>query len=523
MNVSYENRGGVQQYDIALFVVSFTALVLFKTFPLAIVSPSIGTHADTYYHSIIPQIIIQTGSTPTQMDLPYTSLPVYFILQAMIFEICGLNNIIISNNLLYLFFVVEFLIIYYAYTEIMEHGITSKVKRMIMMVMPYVALYLYYPTAAPHFYALLIYTTLLLVLLLSQERKAVQRYISSSLMTAILALSISLSHHLTQMVLLISMIVFITLVLILRVRSHRNIGLPITIVIIVASAFSYRWSYYFEDTIRDVLLELLHLKLSVESVILSPLRFPKTLLLLNTVKRMFMVLFTVMAGANFINMITKRLIQKQLDVKTIYTLSAAIGGLSSALVFGIAAERLFVYTMLVLTPFVVNNLTSRSSETKRRVGYAVLITSLASFMVAFTYAIANTSIGPIYVKPDEDLLGHVLIEDLRLDVRNVVVLSDFYMAEILKLNVYKLDPSTPYNTVNIYHEYWPLYKDSFLLLTEGRHPLPVSLFAVITERTRLRFYAFYGLFLPGDPSSLSLQNVILSFGKSFVIYSSHKP
>lgn len=441
-----------------------------------------GTHVDSYYHSIIPTIISMTGDIPdpSKTGLRYASLPLYFVLQAILQNMLNLDSIT-ANSILYVVFAMTFLILLYtahhslsefALNENSQNALLGKLYITLNSTFLSVIIYIFYLSSGPHMYGLILFYFVVYLVIFSNTRD----FVKLTEMLIIYAISISLSHHISQ----VAVLSMLASLLLYALSAKKFLGnrynsvnsekfLYFTPLSIIIAIFVYQWFQYHINIIIQV-LELEGL-MKLNYVFYYPARTPFTEQVMIQTRRIAIVSYLVLQSLLYLGYLlaiknSKSLIKSlkndtkfEFYAKALITLTSV--GLPTLLLGGFAAERAVVYTsflitLMGLTSFIhliqVEFITKRKSVIPKIVVFALLTMTLTVYS---TYVVQNTLIQP-YIGRLSPQVHETHIAKYFVN-RNAhsdsSIFTDFFMAGFIRYYTYMRSPTTYYDSIRILDDY----------------------------------------------------------------------
>lgn len=465
-------------------------------------------HTDSYYHSVLASIVC-TRANLRDIDIPYASLPFYFLYQCIISQILGgaFDEMINTCNYLYLMFIL--IVVTYLYM-IMVYSFSPKLKTKEVMVgilvyiLPYTVGYLYYPTAAPHIYSLVLYLGMLHILSRTFLYQQPLRLNSGLLITiCLMNLAISYSHHLTQLILLTFVIIMVMVDLIMFKRINRStrdkINVSIAVVLVVLFSMMYSWATVgFSRVIKDVITSILSEGLTEgvrSAVMISGINLPWITYLLIHIKRVLMIVYIIIP----LFMIMKKIISAIIDTKapldheTRFYIAYIAGIIPSIITAPIALERPFIF----LAPLLLLQV-ARLIVLYRKLLLTMIIVMLSFSLsiVTFLHVELYYGIGAPHIKYAEDqtinTIANLLTETI---YRNCRIFTDFWTTGILR---YYTTTNLLATSLNINHVIDLIYTIAINEYHGAEYSSAICHLNIatcgvfiITERTIIRIHVFY--------------------------------
>lgn len=484
----------------SLLLASVILLVAIRAIPVFTFSYT-ALQPDTYYHSVIPRMIINTQHLPSESSLPYTSVPLFFIFHAMYAIVMGIDTIFCSN-ILYVIFLMVIALVYYVMVQhfmknilLISNSSTHRIASLSALV--YTVLFLYYPVAAPSFYATLLYV-ILVTQLFSCISTAPRRFVF--VVVTILVISISLAHHLTQLVLL-----FLTGGFLLNTlantgatsRRRNNIIISIIITSIVMTSIAYNVVYSFKGYITSLMDYLItdQFRESIMYASTFPSKLPNLISFFLHLYRALLIFYLFLA---FLYILKEGLIQNlirslflrrgYIDPRTTIVAMAISSSIPTLIVAFIALERIFIYTGILLIPYSMALMFLNHNYEKNGRGslytMAIIVLILITIVTPLVKVEMNFTAGPPHVTSEEDFCAHFLVrylDDTALITTNVA--TDFWMAGVLRY----------YTATSLNHILFSItdYDPKFynvLFNNSANNEL-----YIITERTLKRAYTLFGI------------------------------
>lgn len=492
-----------------IIVLLFVIITLLKVRSLVIYESS---HVDNYYHSTLSYAIYVRGRSEG-VEVSYASLPIYFIYQSILCQLLGgiFNTMIKVGNYLYLVFVL--IIIIYLYilmrsTSLSEFNVKSLTLGIVLYILPFVSSYLYYPTSAPHIYALSEYICLLQIYFL---RRSSLKFIDL-IPVSILSLIISLSHHLTQLVLL-AFSISIVLINTLISRRFKLTSLTISLVIIIINvllSIGYFWIMSaFGKAAKEFLLQLLergYMDMLYQTAGYQQLNLPWETYLLSNIKRSLMLIYLVVPMFFIIIEILSALIKNiPIHFETLFTIASVLGALPALLIAPLALERPLIFislpVLLTIPKYIIKStdllrgdryfITLRQKRLRLLLVTLHLVISLMLTIVTILHIEFYGGLGAPHVEVYEDKIMNVVSGFLVIN-SGYRVITDFWTTGILRYYISNFifsnyDESTTMRylfemTINEYD------RDNYRLAIS--HSMPHSIY-VLSRRTIIRNYVFY--------------------------------